>query len=251
MKIRILFLLFFVASYSFSQSVNDYKAVIIPLKFDFLKSDNQYRLATLSKFNLNKAGFEAYYDNEPLPNENIERCSLLKLDVIKESSFLTTKLHIIFKDCYGKVVYQSETGISKEKDYELAYVEALNKAFISVYALQYQYAEKNSLVSIPAVKAEAVTKVVAVPMSKSNAAELGNAVKSNLGLLYAQPTTTGFQLVDNTPSVVMNVYKTSLKECYIAIKGNRQGVLVEKGGQWFFEYIQNEILISEETDVKF
>jgi hypothetical protein len=251
MKIRILFLLFFVASYSFSQSVNDYKAVIIPLKFDFLKSDNQYRLATLSKFNLNKAGFEAYYDNEPLPNENIERCSLLKLDVIKESSFLTTKLHIIFKDCYGKVVYQSETGISKEKDYELAYVEALNKAFISVYALQYQYAEKNSLVSIPAVKAEAVTKVVAVPMSKSNAAELGNAVKSNLGRLYAQPTTTGFQLVDNTPSVVMNVYKTSLKECYIAIKGNRQGVLVEKGGQWFFEYIQNEILISEETDVKF
>jgi hypothetical protein len=251
MKIRILFLLFFVASYSFSQSVNDYKAVIIPLKFDFLKSDNQYRLATLSKFNLNKAGFEAYYDNEPLPDENIERCSLLKLDVIKESSFLTTKLHIIFKDCYGKVVYQSETGISKEKDYELAYVEALNKAFISVYALQYQYAEKNSLVSIPAVKAEAVTKVVAVPMSKSNAAELGNAVKSYLGLLYAQPTTTGFQLVDNTPSVVMNVYKTSLKECYIAIKGNRQGVLVEKGGQWFFEYIQNEILISEETDVKF
>ena len=66
MKKRILFLLLFVVSYGFSQSINDYKSVIIPLKFDFLKSENQYRLATLSKFNLNKAGFEAYYTNETI-----------------------------------------------------------------------------------------------------------------------------------------------------------------------------------------
>ena len=38
MKTKFLFLLLLVSSYGFSQSVNDYAAVIIPLKYDFLKS---------------------------------------------------------------------------------------------------------------------------------------------------------------------------------------------------------------------
>ena len=58
MKTRLLYLLLFVVSNSFSQTVNDYKAVIVPLKYDFMKSGNQYLLATLTKFNLNKSGFE-------------------------------------------------------------------------------------------------------------------------------------------------------------------------------------------------
>ena len=77
MKTRILFLLFFVANYSFSQSINDYKAVIIPLKYEFLKTENQYRLQTITKINLQKAGFQAFYSNESIPEELNDRCSLL------------------------------------------------------------------------------------------------------------------------------------------------------------------------------
>ena len=55
MKSKAFFLLFFVANYCFSQSVNDYKAVIIPLKYEFLKTENQYRLQTITKINLQKA----------------------------------------------------------------------------------------------------------------------------------------------------------------------------------------------------
>jgi hypothetical protein len=251
MKTRILILLFFVASYSYSQSVNDYQAVIVPLKFDFLKSDNQYRLATISKLNLIKAGFQAYYENEPLAPRNIERCDLLNLDVINESSILSTKLHVVFKDCYGKIVFQSEIGSSREKDYELAYVEALNKAFISVFALQYKYSEKSSLSSSQVAKVEAVSEVVAVPLPDAKPEESIFTGKTNSQLLYAQPTATGFQFVDSTPSVVMNVYKTSIKECYIAVKGDRQGVLIAKDKQWFFEYYQNDKIISEKIEVKF
>jgi long-subunit acyl-CoA synthetase (AMP-forming) len=49
----------------------------------------------------------------------------------------------------------------------------------------------------------------------------------------------------------MIVYKTSIKECYIAVKGNRQGVLIAKGDQWFFEYYENDKLTSEKIEVKF
>ena len=60
MKSKILFLIFFITSYGFSQSVNDFMAVIIPMKYDFQLSENQYRLQTITKINLQKAGFKAF-----------------------------------------------------------------------------------------------------------------------------------------------------------------------------------------------
>ncbi len=132
MKSKFLFLLLFVTSYIFSQSINDYAAVIVPVKYDFVKEENGYRLNTLTKFNLKKAGFTAFYVNETIPNEYNERCSLLNVDVSKESGFMITKLYVTFRDCYGKVVFKSEIGKSKEKEYDVAYVEALNDAFISI-----------------------------------------------------------------------------------------------------------------------
>jgi hypothetical protein len=247
MKKRILFLLLFVVSYGFSQSINNYKSVIIPLKFDFTKSENQYRLATLSKFNLNKAGFDTYYNNETIGSEFNNRCSLLYFDIIKEKSFLTTKLHVVFKDCNDKIIFQSETGTSKEKDFQLAYTEALNKAFVSVFALKYKYN------GIEASSKQQTITPTAVPISipeKSND-DIITVDKSNSNLFYAQPITYGFQLVDSSPKVVMKVFKTSNLNCYIAVKGNIQGVLIAKDNQWFFEYYQNDSLISEKINVKF
>src|SRR5699024_7132645 len=100
----------FIASYSFSQTVNDYKGVIIPMRYELQRSENQYRLQTLTKFNLTKAGFQAFYSNEAIPSEFNDRCSLLYLDVIKENAFLVSKLFITLKDCYGVVVYTSPIG---------------------------------------------------------------------------------------------------------------------------------------------
>ncbi|MFB9077428.1 hypothetical protein ACFFWB_08465 [Flavobacterium procerum] len=77
MKIKILLTALFSSVIGFAQSVNDYKAVIVPLKYDFIKEDNQYRLATLSKSNLLQAGFTAFYTNEELPEGYNDRCDLL------------------------------------------------------------------------------------------------------------------------------------------------------------------------------
>jgi hypothetical protein len=162
-------LLFLVASYSFSQSVNDYKGVIIPLKYDFVKTENQYRLQSITKMNLQKAGFQAFYATEAIPAEITDRCSLLYIDVKKDNGFLISKLYIVFKDCYGTIVYQSTIGKSREKEYEAAYVEALNNAFISVYALQYKYSGNTNFSSKTGVTAQTMS-VAAVPVSTTPAA---------------------------------------------------------------------------------
>lgn len=274
-NIHILFLLF--ASYSFSQSVNDYKAVIIPMKYDFQKTENQYRLQTITKIDLQKAGFQAFYANEAIPTEISDRCSVLYIDVKKDNGFLITKLFVTFKDCYGTEVYKSEIGKSREKEFEAAYAESLNNAFTNVYALNYAYngntnfapkagitAQSLPVVAAPAVvvPTPAVPAVAVIPAATSVAVPVVAATtsknesksssdNSSVGLLYAQPTSYGYQLIDSEPKVVMKVYKTSNPASYMAKKGDIQGALVSKDNQWFFEYYQNDKLVSEKIDVKF
>ncbi len=270
MKTRILFLMLFMASYGFSQTINDYKGVIIPLRYEFQKTENQYRLQTLTKLNLTKAGFQSFYNNEAIPSEFNDRCSMLYLDVKKENAFLVTKLYITFKDCFGTIIFQSAIGKSREKEFETAYSEALNEAFKSVVALQYKYnggsGAKPTSAYAPVVAAPttAVTPIVNAPAAplipavavpavaaKNEANDLKISENKNLGLLYAQPTSYGYQLIDSEPKVVMKVYKTSNPASFMAKKGEVQGALVSKDNQWFFEYYQGDKLISEKVDVKF
>ena len=251
MNNKLMMLLLLVVSYGFSQSVNDYKAVVIPMKYDFLKTENQYRLQTITKMNLQKAGFQAFYATETIPAEITDRCSLLYVDVKKESAFLVSKLFIVLKDCYGAIVFQSAIGKSREKEFETAYADALNQAFISVYALNYKY-NGNSNFSpksgvIPPAVSEIVPLVVVPPLPSK---EQYDEIKIS-GLLYAQSTSYGYQLIDSEPKVIMKVYKTSNPASYMAKKGEVQGALVSKDNQWFFEYYQNDKLFSEKIDVKF
>ena len=259
MKKQFLILLVLVINYSYSQSVNDYKAVIVPLKFDFLKTENQYRLNTLTKFNLKKAGFEAFYTNEAIPDDYSDRCSLLYIDVLRENGFLISKLFLTLKDCYGKIIYQSVVGKSKEKAYQVAYTEALNEAFNSVYSLKYKYNGSTTTKVQPATQSEVVKPApAAVAVAKTVVSEpvvsepvVFNTVLTDSNLLYAQPTATGFQLIDSTPKVIMKLFKTSQPNSFIAIKDTVQGSLILKDNQWYFEYYQNDKLISEKVAVKF
>lgn len=249
MRIKFLLIAFLTSVIGFSQTVNDYKAVIVPLKYDFLKSENQYRMSTMTKANLNKAGFQAFYGNEELPAGFADRCDLLYVDVKKENGFLITKLYVEFKDCYGKVVYTSEIGKSKEKDYEAAYRECLDLAFVSINALHYKYNGK----SVNTGKAVQVAVPAATTAVTATAAVVSTPVADvkDPNLLYAQPTDNGYQLIDKTPKVVMKLLKTSRPDSFIAIKDGVQGTLNAKDNQWFFEYYKNDQLVSEKVSVKF
>ncbi|WXK50421.1 hypothetical protein V6624_02060 [Flavobacterium ginsenosidimutans] len=254
MKIKILLTALLCSFIGFAQSVNDYKAVIVPLRYDFTKTDNQYRMATLSKSNLLKAGFEAFYTNEQLPEGYTDRCQVLYIDVIKDSAFLTTKLSVQFKDCFGQVVYTSEVGKSKEKDYELAYREALDNAFKSIYALHYKYSGKEVATSRTpvATKAAVATSAVTTVAATQVVSVTPSPDLKDPNLLYAQPTESGYQLIDKTPKVVMKLFKTSQNNVFIASKDNVQGSLILKeDGQWYFESYQNDKLVSEKIVVKF
>jgi hypothetical protein len=58
-------------------------------------------------------------------------------------------------------------------------------------------------------------------------------------------------LVDSDPKTIMLIYKTSHSDVFIAEKNDFTGVFLKKNNGWFFEYYQNNNLISEKVEVKF
>ena len=69
--------------------------------------------------------------------------------------------------------------------------------------------------------------------------------------LFAQPTTNGFQVVNNEPKVILRLFNTSQKNVFIAERETIKGVVILKNGQWFFEYYENAKLVSESWNLKF
>ncbi|MDQ7959774.1 hypothetical protein [Flavobacterium lindanitolerans] len=237
MKKNILILFLFVSLSALAQrSLNDYKYAIVPVRFAFANEENEYRLNTITKFNLTKMGFEAFYDNEDLPLETAgERCSRLFVNVEKVSSLLSTKVVVVFRDCNNVEISRSSIGLSKAKEYKIAYPEALNDAFKSLFTFGYNY---NGTVYKP----ESVKKET--PKSSVEPEDTPN-------MLFAQPISNGYQLVDKTPKVVFKIFKTSHPDYFTVQSDTINGALIRKNNEWVLEYYKDDKPVSEKLLIKF
>ena len=93
-----IFVLLTVAGYS-QNTINSYKYVIVPVRFDFSKEDNQYGLNTTAKVLLQHKGFTAFLDYEDLPPAlTTNKCSALKAEVVEKKGFFVTNLTLLLKD---------------------------------------------------------------------------------------------------------------------------------------------------------
>ena len=234
MKSKILLLFILISSYVFSQSVNDYQYVIVPVKYDFFKENDKYRLNTLTKLLFQKYGFKSYLSSEALPNEiENSRCDILYATVTDDSNLMVTKLKILVKDCRDKIIFETEFGKSRNKEFAAAYNEALREAGKSFDTLNYKYTGKNN----SSVTTESIKTIVTETVSET--------------FYFAQPIANGFQVVDNEPKVIMKLYTTSQKNVFIGLNDNTNGVVISKNGKWFFEYYDGDKLISESINLRF
>lgn len=275
-------LAFFIISSTFAQAnLNNYKYVIVPKKFEFLKEANQYRLNELTEFLFNKYGFQALMEGDSYPDDLLKnRCLALKSNLIKDSGLFKTKISVELKDCNDQVVYTSEVGESREKDYEKAYNEAVRNAFESFETVNYQYVLKENndvaesqeanksmevsqeikqlkaeLESLKAKAASDVPQAVAVepeptvtPVEKTMPT-VEHAEENVSDVLYAQPIENGYQLVDSSPKVVYKIKKTSLDNVFLVEGLN--ATLYNKKGEWVMEYYENGALKQKVLNIKF
>lgn len=264
MKKYLLLILILISLSGYSQNtINNYKNVIVPEKFAFQKSDNQYGLNDLAKMMIESKGFTAYFDGSDLPAEIAsQRCSALNLDITEKSGMFSTGLTVLLKDCQGNVLFKSKEGKSREKDFRTAFSVALGEAFKSLEDFNYAYAGppsnlQNQQSAVPA--AAATTAVIAKPVPVVNnvtaeqnpAKPVAVVTKQAEGTLYAQPTANGYNLIDTAPKIVLTLYRTSQQDYFIANNGTSNGIVLKKNADWVFEYYKQDQLISEKLVIKF
>jgi hypothetical protein len=244
MKKILLSVVLFVVNTTFAQSLNDYKYIIVPTKFEFLKESNQYNLNTSAKLLFQKYGFETFMIDDELPTEIANnRCKALYADVVEDKSMFITKLTIVLKDCKDKIVYESAVGKSKEKDFQASYTQAFREAAKSFEAARYKYNGGNDLTIAKEETAE--------PKQENKIYSLETNPENPELFFFAQPIANGFQIVNSEPRVIMRLFKTSQNNVFIAIKGDQKGVVITKNGKWFFENYVDGKLVSEPINIRF
>lgn len=246
MKLTIALLLVLGCLAGHSQSsINNYKYVLVPESFSFLKQKDLYLLNSLTKSSLEGVGFTAYFDNNELPSELANnKCNVLQAEVTERNSMFATRLTLLLKDCKGNIVFKSKEGVSREKEWPTAYRMALQDAFSSLTQAKYTYQPAPNTNNQPQPLTPAVN-----PSSSQNIPATGASIPA--GTLYAQPITNGYQLIDMTPKTILRIFKSSVSNYFIAENESVHGIVFKRDDSWIFEYYKDGKLMAETLLIKF
>lgn len=259
-KIIVILVVCFTAQ-SFAQNrLNDYKYIIVPLEYDFLKEPDKYQLNSLTEFLFNKYGFSAFLKNKDLPLDySNNNCLALQANVIENKSMFKTKLLVELKNCSGDVVYTSAEGESRRKDYRLSYNEALRNAFKSFKTINYEYVEKIAKADSKSINVEVEQLKKEIKELKEEKTIVKNDIKletkedvnlkPSANTLYAQSINNGFQLVDKSPKLIYTIYYSGKNDVFI-VKGH-DAIIYKLKNNWVIAQFINDNLEVKALDIKF
>lgn len=236
MKNRIFsfFLLVMFVSITFAQSeLDQYKYVIVPKKYEFLKQEDKYQINSLTKFLFEKKGFQTIFEDETYPSDLAENlCLGVRVNVVDNSSMFTTKLYIELKDCFNKIVYTSTEGKSKEKEYEKTYNEALRRSFSSIEEMDYTF-NANAVVSGNKTK-----PVIAVPQVSSPNPAVPEVIVSAIPIavptvIYEEDSENGITETENTEETqiensIMKSYKNDMISFFLMQQSEKLVAIVNE-----------------------
>lgn len=231
---------------------SNYKYIIVPERFSFLKENDQFQTSSLTKFLLKKNGFTVFLDSDEYPIElKKDLCKALTVEIIDKSSLFTATVLVALKNCAKKIIYTSEEGKSKFKDYKKAFQESIRNAHAGMSNIKF-------IAPVDPVIMDVIKKPVVNILTTNKSAELiptivqkGYVNKDLKGTntLYAQPNENGSQLIDVKLEVVFFILKTNLKDVFI-IK-DKNGVLYKKSTTWFASFYENGELVEKRYEIKF
>jgi hypothetical protein len=203
------------------------KVILISSKYDFQSEKNSYNINNMLKAILTSNNYQVYFDDAVLPIEiSQNNCNALKGVLVDNSNLFVTKVKLQIKDCQNNLLFETLEVKSREKEYQLAFMEAIK--LLSPELKKYK----------PAViqKKEDVNLETTVELK----------IKSNVKYQLIETSSNLFLASDDLKQVI-NLYATSNPSVFIAKKDAVNGVftLINKG-KGVFEYYLNEKLVVEE-----
>jgi hypothetical protein len=203
--------------------------ILISHKYDFQKEADSYNINNMFKGVL-MSSFEVYFEEEELPIEIAQnRCHAIKAELIDRSNFLVTRLKFVIKDCQNKILFESNEVKSTDKSTQMGYIETIKmlgpevKRYMATKGLAKKTTESTDIQSVPNEK-------VVTEVAKNKLLEIQN----------------GFAVLDPSQKVILQIYKTSVQDFFIADKFGKRGIFYKKENRWYFEYYENDKLIKEE-----
>ena len=218
-------------NFAFAQKLNQYKYAVVPDKFAFQKDAEENNFPDLVKAAMRRYGFDPYSVGEELPADATDSNKVF-VDVVESTTMIYTKLNLVLKNNFGAVVFMTQDGKSKEKEYAAAYNEAFRETVKSIELMNHHYSENVEIITDEAIDVlnEKPEKVIVSYISK--------------------PSKNGFELLVND-KIEMTLKNTSKKDYYIANRNSISGIVFKIKEDWFFEYYRDQDLVREKIIITF
>jgi hypothetical protein len=235
MKKIFLILTILISGMVFGQSLNDYNMAIVPARFSFQKSDNEYRINATVKSFLNGKGIVTYISNDKLPEGFLDyKCNKIYVDAIEENTMFVTKIKFIFKDCYGTVLYTTDLGESREKEYAISYNLATIDALKTFNKANYKYSGKTYIEEEAQEKLKNIDRISVEEVK-----------------VIAEKNEVFYKVKDKITNIDLILYRSSRPDFFLTTFKGRNGVVLNNGNTWFFEFVDGQKVTSEKLDIKF
>jgi len=230
-----------------SQSINNYKYVVVDNQYEFQQEPNQYRFNEFLVFEMAKYNIEAYRNIDELPfNKESEPCKALYL-TLEKSGFLSTKLDYAFRDCYGTIIVTLPQGLSREKDFQKAYFEATRDAFSNLKQLNYSFEGAMEIITAVEVKTEMPKEAAPQePMTKTPTPKAEEITVKETGRMdYRQDSNTAYSLKFNESGDRFDLYyigakvgsgRKSAAGVYLVTSASFSGIGFMENASFIIEY---------------
>lgn len=221
MKNFSIFVLFLFSIHSFAQQN---KVIIISNKYEFQKEKNTYNINTMLKAILVSNNYQVFFEDEVLPVEIAQnRCKALAGVLVDNSNMFLTKMKFQIKDCQNNLLFETAEVKTREKDIQNAYIETIG--LLSPELKKYKPVVSNA------------KEVVEIP---------SDVVSSSLAKYQFVQIANGFAIMDANLKVVLQIYKTTNTNVFIADKFGVKGIFTKIENKGIFEYYMNDKLVVEE-----
>lgn len=203
MKKSFAFLFVLISTIFFAQNVSNYEYVFVPKKFkDF--QVNQYELNNQLVKTLKEKKYKIIQD------ELLADCSVVKADLVNNSSMFRNKVTLQFTDCKGNLVLENK-ATSMIKEFDLGFQDALKIASTNVPV------SKPNLELVKPIEPEKSSENVAISENKvvenANTEPKKAEVFSNgtINLQKIQTAKDQFILVSSASSLPFATFKNTTK----------------------------------------
>ena len=217
-------LVLLIALFSIISFAQKKQIILISSKFDFQKEKNSYNINNMLKAILTSNNYEVYFDDAVLPIEIAQnRCNALTGVLVDNSNLFLTKVKLQIKDCQNNLLFETAEVKSREKNIQDGFIEVIK--LLSPEIKKYKPAVfKNKDVVVPS------SEIIATTNLKYQIIEIAN----------------GYAIMDATPKVVLQIYKTTNPNVFIADKFGMKGIYTKLENKGIFEYYLNDKLVVEE-----